>query len=846
MMTKIFKSLTIILVVCGLSIIALNSSVNAEIWGGCPDGEFNTGYFSCYYFDVIYNIDDVVDNGFRDSIDYSDSGSSYYDGYWDDDLGEYIFDDWDDGWNEGFVLTNGFLPDNTTITGHTGDRLQYTDAAKTALIDEMILYLQDQYNSGDDRRITGASYIVHSMLGRAQPKGDKTVASSDWDDLRARMDGVDIWVKYQSPLLSQYHETGMGIDDYGEYDVYKIDGHDEYIYPSAYVIFGDFDAGTVYYEIDTACANPNGFYENGLPIVTPALVWSVATGTTMKSASGSDILSDGSVSPGDEVIWTHKVWNDSSNPTTVDVEYYAGHQDTNMETGVSEPEIKPFPFGAVSHWLPSGAVTFAPASFTSSRTITQADVGHRLCRTTTATPSVSYLPGSVTDSTACVYVPYNYELMPSVETNPTGVVEPNSSHTITPKIKNNGPTKSRPFEWQLSYIQIKPGSFADNEAGGDSATEPCSYFNNANASCPDKKNGNDPDGVAVGDNVGGLNNYQDVINGTLEPGTRICYALSIKPYSSVQTDDSVWRHSKLTCIKIGKKPKVQVWGGNVIVGDNISTSSTIKKDGANYSLFGSWGEYGVFAFGNISGMASGSALAGTVDPTSPSFNFCDYSKLSFSNTPNEVTACNDSTIGGYTFGTVAGDPSASFAKTNDISAGTIDIDVNALLMTPGLYVGEKTGNLTLSASTLQEGKTVVLKINGNVTIEGNLSYENITYRDASKLPQLIISANNIYINGGVTNIDAWLISKNEIDTCKNFSGNLTISKCSNKLVVNGPVITKKLILNRTAGSGGDLAESGSPAETFNLRADAFLWAASRASSKNVIYTVYLNELSPRF
>jgi hypothetical protein len=63
--------------------------------------------------------------------------------------------------------------------------------------------------------------------------------------------------------------------------------------------------------------------------------------------------------------------------------------------------------------------------------------------------------------------------------------------------------------------------------------------------------------------------------------------------------------------------------------------------------------------------------------------------------------------------------------------------------------------------------------------------------------------------------------------------------------VNGPVVTGKLVLNRTAGSGTG-AQSGDPAERFNLRPDAFLWARLQATGNDKAQTVYSTELPPRF
>ena len=54
-----------------------------------------------------------------------------------------------------------------------------------------------------------------------------------------------------------------------------------------------------------------------------------------------------------------------------------------------------------------------------------------------------------------------------------------------------------------------------------------------------------------------------------------------------------------------------------------------------------------------------------------------------------------------------------------------------------------------------------------------------------------------------------------------------------------------LLLRRTAGAGRGAA-SGDPAEVFNLRPDAYLWASYMQRDANKVRTVKTTELPPRF
>ena len=74
---------------------------------------------------------------------------------------------------------------------------------------------------------------------------------------------------------------------------------------------------------------------------------------------------------------------------------------------------------------------------------------------------------------------------------------------------------------------------------------------------------------------------------------------------------------------------------------------------------------------------------------------------------------------------------------------------------------------------------------------------------------------------------------------------LDAGRCDDRLTVNGPIAARQLLLYRTAGAGTGSA-SGQPAEVFNLRPDAYLWATYYSSTAGRIQTVSTQELPPRF
>ena len=198
---------------------------------------------------------------------------------------------------------------------------------------------------------------------------------------------------------------------------------------------------------------------------------------------------------------------------------------------------------------------------------------------------------------------------------------------------------------------------------------------------------------------------------------------------------------------------------------------------------------------------------------------------------------------------------------------------------------------------LGDGKndnTLVIYVRGNLVIDNNIclgegclgnGMQLVDYRfnrktnSAAKLPQVLIFADNINITENVTRVDAWLVANNTLNTCAGHDPNSVVAKdalnrysegvCYKTLMVNGPVYASELILPRTAGathgysprdssdvlyrrygatgeSSDSILGSGTPAEIFNLRADAYLWAYNQAQRYSEAIVTYKRELAPRY
>lgn len=420
------------------------------------------------------------------------------------------------------------------------------------------------------------------------------------------------------------------------------------------------------------------------------------------------------------------------------------------------------------------------------------------------------------------------------------IVEPGEQITWTHTVTNNGPNNTnKDITWHYQNRGDWP-----NTSGSDSTL---------------------PSGSAAGANNGSPQSTYVVQQSDL--GKKICRATSASPASN--TDPS-WVESAPQCVTVGTRPKIHILGGDLLVGNtfngvtgggpaNVQTSTSLKiEDPLNPSvknMFGSWVEYGIFATGTVTGTGSGSAFAGAglVNPTQ-----CEYSNLTFVNatTSNPATSCStSSTLGGYSTGNTITGIAADFPVT----VGTTPAYNDALPNPQGLYTSNDHGSpvvsdpITIGARTIAKNEWVVINApNSDVTITGDIKYDNSPLQSIYNIPQLVIIAKDIYIMPNVQQVDAWLIAQGTqaagtgiLDTChisSDYATPLTAIICNAPLQVNGPVMSQKLWLRRTGGT--DIA--GTAAEVFNLRPDAYLWAYGRASVSGRVQTVYTQELPPRF
>lgn len=467
----------------------------------------------------------------------------------------------------------------------------------------------------------------------------------------------------------------------------------------------------------------------------------------------------------------------------------------------------------------------------------------------------------IPDITLNMEVPPEYNLVPLVSDLPQFIDLPQDI-TATRSVANAGDTANTNNTWQSKRVIVKQAGVTMPvlSYSPGSATDACTYLQSiagGGSACSSIDSGS-TGAINPGSSYGAGTTNQ-LIDDDLTAGNQVCITMSVRNRASSSTE---WAHS-IKCTLVGKKPKVQVLGGDVMVGrgipnessflatSKIQTSLTPKNNG----LFGSWSEYSALAPSRIANFASGAGLSGDNGGVAGSGQ-ADWSKLTFANTSPAISpapgSCHSSAnkFGCYVpLDTIMPDIATKIYQKTQAEAAYPSNSVNLSSFAGSVVKRSGTSFLTINASaagaTLAPGREVIVYApEATVRINGNIRYTDSPIT-VDQIPQLIIVAKNIHISQNVTNLDAWLVSSGSINTCyEHATGSLNSNLCSQQLTVNGPVLTDKLFLRRTAGSGTGVA-SGEPAERFNLRADAYIWANKYAQA-GIYRSGQYKELPPRF
>ncbi len=370
-------------------------------------------------------------------------------------------------------------------------------------------------------------------------------------------------------------------------------------------------------------------------------------------------------------------------------------------------------------------------------------------------------------------------------------------------------------------------------------------------------------------------------------GNEVCAVISIYPYTSGDDRNTSvdangygdWANSNQVCFKIGKRPSIQVWGGNIYSRGNIKTSASKKNNlhgydsfqyvvvgsGSRTRSFGSWGENGVISNGTITSFGSGASLgysgrddnnmiwprftykdssgstrdyigsgntSGGGEPGGSSKSFCNRIPLTI---PNAQCANEKTSIG----------LSSAIGMTQANTEKKVILDVLGLNNENAEVVEEVNSDLIDSINN-SEMKAYGNK-GGDIRITSDLIYLDKSYVTYEDIPKLVIYAKNIKISCNVERIDALLIADEEVDTCMESTNNVSEGIRSRQLFINGAVIADKLIAKRTYGAASG-ANSVIPAEIINFDPTLYDFGNSSKTDDDVagrLDVTYMRELSPR-
>lgn len=721
-------------------------------------------------------------------------------------------------------------------------------------------YMKDKLNHGNTQERTAAAYVINTMVGagdRGNPAVDKSTNPDMIEEWEARINDQSITMVTDSQDPNRY--GGITFYDHSINDVFVTNYN-----PGARQLIMFKKGASVVYVIEKPCGNPVG----RLSLPKPQIDWE-ATPKTVGHPSA--------VKPGKDITWDHTVNKTGPDKTTEKI-YWEIKQFKKDNGGPNEIGVT-IASDTIEKNKPNGSIL----SRTKSYTAQAGDLGKRICQYIRIKP-YAVVANDVkntfrSSSPVCIPVKKDVvsgDFVPNSTVSPD-YTEPNTKYywdaTVTdgfiPQSTHPHPLEPQKEEtilWEVRKIVYPPENTTVFVGGTGPfvcpTAAPCPVVHSGHA----LKQPGSPNPLRVP--VSG--EQEETVPDNMAAGTRICYVSSVKlpkgldPYThwyddwrweqtgtdahgdpiygwvnhpypvdeTVYKDEStrLWSHSDADCVMVAKRPRVQIRGEDLAVRGDITTSVSKYADEGG-KTFGSWVEYGAFSLGQNDFAASGAAY----NEGSGTDNKALWSKLTFANDSGEP------------YGEFGSIPEPPKIAEYYVSKATTPWG-GSLSGADGIY---STGSVSVSGNGVTG--SYVIYSSGDVTINNNIQYSDKSFAPGDKLPQVIIIAKNIRIQGNVTRIDAWLITTvngtnhGSINTCVDVpdAADLADYICANKLEVNGPVVTGNLLLRRTFGAKPNL-DRGVAAEIFRLRPDAFLWGYGQSSSNSVAQTVDISELPPRF
>ncbi|HSX16645.1 MAG TPA: hypothetical protein VLH86_00930 [Patescibacteria group bacterium] len=662
-----------------------------------------------------------------------------------------------------------------------------------------ISQIKNDLASGSTQEKTGAAFIIQTMIGNATNKPPTAAQVADWED-RVNDASISWNINYCYTINSYYQGTSSGPNP-----------ADDAFYSNSgcapAIVFRD-SSGAIVYAIRRQCANPVG---NGN-------IGSLEKRNNF-NMTGRTTVSNASPKPGQSVTFHHYVKNNG--PDSASAVWWATF---NASTGGGLASGGPNSYAAGQE-INVNNETFTVPAGTLPNT--------QYCRNVGYDPINGAGARNGRGAVVCAKVPYDFGLTPSINIVVNGTAPTSSFAEVGDKIdfvysvNNVGTTVSMTTTCTINGKAYN--GYRTVPAPPDSSSDP-GYVPPATG-CP---------------RTFPLNSNTTLATETIAsvPGTSanktLCRALSVNPSSP-----TTGAKATEVCISIANKPYLRVYGGDVSVGNGFSTSPgtcvsnnqaavvgwnnespTFSGAGAQFATYALSKIYdSATALGNTGGAPAGSGLAfGNKTPLGGTF--------------------------GGNFGTV---PCASdYYGTKGTTTNTAS-PVNVATLATGSYTGTAPAGqaVQIGGQLPGGGRKVVVYVNGNVLITGNIKYPGAWTADQPPMFELIAKG-NIYISQNVTQLDGIYVAQPSgaaggiIYTCANpglpatavtTTGGNVFTNCKNQLIINGSFVSTSVQFLRVNGtlrqsSAGEKGDAtGHAAEVFNY--SPALWMAMPPGSSTM-------------
>ncbi|HJQ09140.1 MAG TPA: hypothetical protein VJ836_06695 [Candidatus Saccharimonadales bacterium] len=687
----------------------------------------------------------------------------------------YFTNDYDDVGTH--VLPNVY--DGDAIPDDVNSAAEFIHFMKNTKLD------MDGNGSGDTQERTGAAFIIQTMIGSSRDRTPSAAQIAEWEqrvNAYAAAGRIQWSTNFNYTINSLYQgpRGGGALNDDAFFDE-RGNGSS--------IIFNNPN-GTRYV-IRRHCANPVGD-------VSPL------QDISNFNMTGRTTVTDTTVIPGQDITFRHYVRNtgpNATNPTTIRWRTYntlsgamlasgppgASYYADDQEKFVNEEDFR----------VPAGAVP-----------------GTRYCRHVWWSPDTQ-AGGSQIGTSVCATVIHNYTLTPSINVLVNGAAPPANSVVevgdrvdFVYAVNNDGPTVSQPTSCTI-YGLTRPSYYAV-PSPHDSTSDP--GYSQPPHGCPRIF---PLENTTLGPPETILSIPATSLNRT------ICRSIFITPRSA-----SGGTASDESCVRVGAKPYLRVFGGDVSAGNGQSTAPGVCVNNNSAAVVswnrgtpgytGAGAQYAVLALGRINGFAT-----------------------SHGNTPvgpNRLAFANTGGISGLDFGGSLGSQPCIPDYYSRMPAGAAPFGGNISAMGGGSF--RASGPLALAAGNINPGQRSVLYVNGDVLITGPITYPGGWNTNTMPSFTLVVRG-NIYVSRTVSRLDGVFIAQpngasgGTIYTCANpdlpatavlTTGGAVFSSCSAGLEINGAFVAKQVQFLRTRGTlTADPALNTSIAEIFNF--SPALWMA---------------------